>query len=71
MTGSLWKEPYLIENFYRIDTGERGAGRFICETRWHGDELMNIDKDGPVWTMMHYTTYKSLPQEIKDRIRGD
>ena len=66
--GSLVREPYWIENYYRIDKDEKSAGRFFYERRWKGDAHGNIHKDGKTWWYKVYTTYTNLPKEIKDEI---
>lgn len=68
--GSLMREPYTVDQYYRIDDGEIGAGRFFYRHGWKGDERGNIDKNGSIRWYISYTTYAALPDEIKKKIKG-
>lgn len=66
--GSLIKEPYWIESYYRIDDSEVGAGRFFYERRWKGEKDGTIKPDGQTWMYIRYISYANLPDEIKKEI---
>lgn len=66
--GSLMKEPYWIESYYRICDREQGAGRFFYERRWRGEKFGNIDPNGKTWHYIKSTSYNRLPDEIKKEI---
>ena len=69
--GSLIREPFWIETYYRIDDSEIGAGRFFYKRRWHGDKNGTIEPKGTTWEYLTYTTYKRLPDEIKKEIKKE
>ena len=66
--GSLMREPFWIESYYRIDDSEVGRGRFFYVRRWHGDKDGTINPDGKVWQHVRYVPYARLPDEIKKEI---
>ena len=66
--GSLIREPYWFESYYRIDKREKSAGRFFYERRWKGEKDGTINKNGKTWYYLTYISYSDIPQEIKDEI---
>lgn len=66
--GSLMREPYWLEHYYRICERQRGAGRFFYERRWKGEKNGKIDPKGKTWMYTVYLTYGELPKEIKKEI---
>lgn len=68
--GSLMREPFWREHYFRIEEYEIGAGRFFYERRWKGDRNGKIDPNGSIWLFKIYTTYARLPDEIKKKIES-
>ncbi len=67
--GSLIREPFWLEHYYRIEDYEPGGGRFFYERRWKGDERGNIDPNGQTtWRRTMYICYRDLPDEIKNKL---
>lgn len=66
--GSLMREPYWLEHYYRICERQRGAGRFLYERRWKGEKDGKIDPNGKTWYYLRSIVYANLPKEIKNDI---
>ena len=66
--GSLGHEPFVLEEYIRIDNSERRLQRLYVRRSWHGNRDGQINPAGKIRQNFKRTSLNKIPQEIFSKI---